>query len=58
MLATCSSVQSRPVYTGGQLLKTRELVLTADIIGRVGKQEHNPKPNDKDRSFFSFHVPT
>lgn len=33
-------------------MKTRELVLTADIIGRVGKQAHNLKPNDKDRAFF------
>jgi len=33
-------------------LKTRELILAADIIGRVGKQAHNPKPNDKDGAFF------
>ena len=33
-------------------MKTREPVLTADIFGRVGKQAHNPKPNDKDMTFF------
>lgn len=52
MLATFGSVQSRPIYTGGQLLETRELVLTTDIFGRVGKQAHNPKPNDKENTFF------